>query len=342
MLPGDFSDQDLLLDDSFVRYICGTHPEDVARWEAYLQEHPEALPRVQEAWQLYFRLYESLKARDLADQLNRLKAAIPEAEPAVQESARIIRPWWQYLFRAAAVILIIAGITFIYRQWQRPGTSPAVMSYTTWNSEWGQRKSLHLPDGSLLTLNANTTVKISDSYGNGNREVYLVKGSVYFEVAGNSQYPFIVNTKGIQTRVLGTTFLIRSYDYTPQADVALLSGKVSVSNRQQPQQAVSLEPGEQVRWDTVRRRLATAAFDTVALHTWKTGRLVFDNTPAGQVIEQLEDWYGVPFEIKGSPEKKERFSGAFDNDELEKVLNVFCFTAGCTYKKQQGKVIIFF
>lgn len=336
MLPAGFSDIDLLLDDSFRHYVFRTDATAVAWWEQYLQEHPEAAATIHAASTWYLQLYGSLKDHDRNTQLEQLKKA-------VEEDDRKIKPMWPaWLLRIAAVLLLVLGGHFIYQQLLRPAqTITPATAWTTWSSEWGQRRTLQLPDGSRLLLNNNTTIKIPDGYGKDNRHIIVVKGAVYVEVKEDSRHPFTVETKGVRTTVLGTRFIVKSFDYTAQASVALLSGKVNVRNISSGRELL-LQPGQQAHWDTIHHRMKVAAVDTMALHTWKTGRLVFYNTPAAEVIEQLEDWYGVPFRITGKPRPEQRFSGAFDNDKLEKVLNVFCFTAGGTYQLQHGTVVITF
>lgn len=248
----------------------------------------------------------------------------------------------QIAWRAAAVLLLLGGIALFWPRLKPRTPAAAPNTFLVYSSEWGQRKLLTLPDGSSVILNANTTVRIPSDYSNKHRHVELVKGAALFDVQTNPEDPFMVTSKQIQTTVLGTSFLVKSYPYEPQSTVSLLSGKVKVSEKSGTAAPLTLAPGEQAKWNETKQEMSKASFDTIALRTWKTGKLVFDNASVSEVIRQLENWYGIPFRVNGNPLYSKRFSGAFDNDKLEKVLNIFCFTAGCSFQIQPDKVLIQF
>lgn len=334
MLPMDLTELDLLLDDTFLQYIRRNDTAAIAKWETYIAQHPEIREVVAAATALYYNINNSEAEKDKATQLSRLQQAMHAHGPL-----RAQRNFWWYTWRVAAAILLFAGIGMLWKK-SMQHAAPA-NTFLVYSSEWGQRKILTLPDGSAVILNANTTVRIPSDYGNKNRQVELIKGAALFDVSGATNDPFVVTSRQVQTTVLGTSFLVKSYPYEPQSTVSLLSGKVKVSESANNNTLV-LTPGEQASWNEKTRQLHKQAFDTVALHTWKTGRLVFNNASAADVTKQLENWYGIPFEIKGNMTNAKRFSGAFDNDKLEKVLNIFCFTAGCSFQIQPDKVTIQF
>jgi ferric-dicitrate binding protein FerR (iron transport regulator) len=335
MLPKDLTELDLLLDDTFLQYIRRNNDGAVEKWETYISQHPEIREKVAAAVELYYNINTSEAETDKATQLNRLQQAVKATPPT-----RVRRIHWQsYAGRAAAAVLLLAGLTLLWKK-RQPNTTP--VTFLVYSSDWGQRKMLTLPDGSAVLLNANTTVRIPSDYGNKHRHVELVKGAALFDVTGNTDDPFVVTSKQIQTTVLGTSFLVKSYPYEPQSTVSLLSGKVRVSENSGKASAITLTPGEQAQWNETSQEMSRQSFDTIAVHTWKAGKLVFNNASASEVVTQLENWYGIPFEIKGNLSNAKRFSGAFDNDKLEKVLNIFCFTAGCNFHIQPDKVTIQF
>lgn len=334
MLPTDLTELDLLLDDTFLQYIRRNDAAAVAEWETYIAQHPEIRDVVAAAIALYYNINSSEAEKDKATQLSRLQQAMHAHHPL-----RAQRNFRWYTWRIAAAVLLFAGIGMLWKNSMQHAAP--TNTFLVYSSEWGQRKILTLPDGSAVILNANTTVRIPSNYGNKNRQVELIKGAALFDVSSATNDPFVVTSKQIQTTVLGTSFLVKSYPYEPQSTVSLLSGKVKVSESSHNNTLV-LTPGEQASWNEKTQQLHKQAFDTVALHTWKTGRLVFNNASAADVAKQLENWYGIPFEIKGNMTNAKQFSGAFDNDKLEKVLNIFCFTAGCSFQIQPDKVIIQF
>lgn len=339
MLPKDLTELDLLLDDTFLQYIRRNDEAAVAKWETYVQLHPEITDTVAAAVALYYNINNSEAEKDKATQLARLQYAIKGQQPVLPRRIN----WQQVSWRAAAAILLLAvGITLLWPKLKTGKPAHVPDAFLVYSSEWGQRKLLTLPDGSSVILNANTTVRIPADYSNKHRHVELVKGAALFDVKSYSDDPFMVTSKQIQTTVLGTSFLIKSYPYDSRSTVSLLSGKVKVNEKTGSIDPLTLAPGEQANWNEATREMSKLCFDTIALRTWQSGKLVFNNTSATEVIRQLENWYGIPFEIKGNLMHAKRFSGAFDNDKLEKVLSIFCFTAGCNFQIQPDKVLIQF
>ncbi|MET3876109.1 FecR domain-containing protein [Chitinophaga sp. OAE865] len=336
MLPKDLNELDLLLDDTFLQYIRRNSDTAIAKWESYIRQHPEIKDKVAAAVALYYNINAAEAEKDRAAQLNRLQQAVKATRPVRRINYR------QIAWRAAAVLLLLGGIALFWPRLKPRTPAAAPNTFLVYSSEWGQRKLLTLPDGSSVILNANTTVRIPSDYSNKHRHVELVKGAALFDVQTNPEDPFMVTSKQIQTTVLGTSFLVKSYPYEPQSTVSLLSGKVKVSEKSGTAAPLTLAPGEQAKWNETKQEMSKASFDTIALRTWKTGKLVFDNASVSEVIRQLENWYGIPFRVNGNPLYSKRFSGAFDNDKLEKVLNIFCFTAGCSFQIQPDKVLIQF
>lgn len=335
MLPKDLTELDLLLDDTFLQYIRRNNAGAIQQWEAYIAQHPEIQEKVAAAVALYYNINTSAAENDKATQRTRLQQAVQATMPTPVHRIN----WRGYAWRAAAAVALLGGLTAL---WKMRQPAPAPVTYLVYSSEWGQRKMLTLPDGSAVLLNANTSVRIPSDYSHKHRHVELIKGAALFDVTGNTDDPFVVTSKEIRTTVLGTSFLVKSYPYEPQSTVSLLSGKVKVSENTSETKAITLIPGEQARWNETSKEMTRQSFDTIAVHTWKTGKLVFNNASVREVITELENWYGIPFEIKGNLLNAKRFSGAFDNDKLEKVLNIFCFTAGCNFQIQPDKVTIQF
>jgi transmembrane sensor len=117
---------------------------------------------------------------------------------------------------AAAVLLVVCGLAGwgAWRAWADP-------TYTT---GVGEQRIVRLDDGTRLSLNSGTGVRIA--YNNSERRVELERGEAYFEVAHNPARPFIVTAGNHQVTALGTVFVVR-YE-AAQTAVTLLEGKVAV------------------------------------------------------------------------------------------------------------------
>ena len=117
-------------------------------------------------------------------------------------------------------MLVLLGISFLTTQSTRK-------NLITQSATKGEIKTLSLPDGSQLILNANSSVTYSTDFID-NRKLIL-KGEAYFKVVKNPSSPFIVKTEQFETKVLGTSFTIKAYKNHPN-QISVLTGKVEVNS----------------------------------------------------------------------------------------------------------------
>jgi ferric-dicitrate binding protein FerR (iron transport regulator) len=92
----------------------------------------------------------------------------------------------------------------------------------------GNRKKISLPDGTEVTMTVKTSMRLSESFGKKDREVWL-EGEALFEVAADAGKPFIVHTKNLRIEVLGTRFRVDAYPDKAGEEVDLLVGSLKVT-----------------------------------------------------------------------------------------------------------------
>src|SRR3546814_20200955 len=80
-------------------------------------------------------------------------------------------------------------------------------SVQAFQTETGQRTTITLPDGSLVTLDSETDMRFTDMPGA--RHVELLSGRDFFKVAHNPSRPFTVTAAGKRVRAIGTAFQVR-------------------------------------------------------------------------------------------------------------------------------------
>jgi transmembrane sensor len=156
----------------------------------------------------------------------------------------------------------------------------------------GQRALVELADGSKVTLNSDSLIQ-ADYTGN-ERNISLLRGEAYFEVAKNKTRPFIVTAGSRQVIALGTAFNVRLQPR--QLNVDLVEGKVRVvhlvrggeSNRA-PGSAVdqvTLEAGSSLvaRRDELDR---IEPLNSDRELSWRTGKLVFNGNRLADVVAEM-------------------------------------------------------
>ncbi|HEY6082673.1 MAG TPA: FecR domain-containing protein, partial [Chitinophagaceae bacterium] len=197
----------------------------------------------------------------------------------------------------------------------------------------GGRRTVTLPDGTDVLLNANSRMDVPADYNQGQRDI-LLKGDGFFEVAQDHQQPFRVMVNGIVTTALGTSFRIRAYPFEKNIKVMLLTGKVEVARQHNAGDPVPvyLIPGQEAILNKGEGAIQKGSFDISRMNNWKAGRLIFKDATLPEIGEELQNWYGVKVILTGNTSKKIHFNGEFDKDkDLQSVMKAIAFINGMKY-----------
>ena len=196
-----------------------------------------------------------------------------------------------------------------------------------------------LSDGTKVWLNAESELDFPVDFV-GKERVVRLKGEAYFEVKPDVAHPFIVETRGVRTRVLGTSFNIKAYDNEESIFTTLLTGKVKVSAIGEENESVVLTPGMQSEWQENGQKMSVKKVNAENFTAWRQGAFMFDNENIMVVTRVLERWYGLKF-IYNENVHEHTFSGRLSKDEpLESILETLTFTGGPQFKIEKDVVYI--
>lgn len=204
----------------------------------------------------------------------------------------------------------------------------------------GQKSKIFLPDGTIVWLNAESTLQYQEEFTELARVVDL-SGEAYFEVAEDSARPFIVQSGDISVEALGTIFNVNFFPENLDIAVNLISGKVKVTASESKKDIV-LNPGEGISFDRNDQQAVKYRFDVAKAAVWKDGILTFENDTFDQVVQKLERWYGVRIDVEGDLPRDWQFSGLFDNESLVHVLKVMQYARDFQFELKNKDVNIVF
>lgn len=172
-------------------------------------------------------------------------------------------------------------------------------AYNTMSTPKGRQFQLKLPDGTMVWLNAASSIQYPIAFTNNERRV-LVTGEAYFEVARNVNKPFIVEVNNLtEVEVLGTHFNINGYMDEGSTIATLLQGSVRVTPMLKEGLAAVkgqvLRPGQQgiVKATASRAQLLVQDADIEKVMAWKNGYFNFEGATIREVMKQLERWYDI-------------------------------------------------
>ena len=168
------------------------------------------------------------------------------------------------------------------------------VAYLNLTTPRGKDFLLVLADGTKVWINAESTLRYPVAFRGKERRVEL-KGEACFEVAKDEEHPFIVRADGMDTRVLGTKFNVRSYK-TEDRHVTLVQGKVQVTNMNS-YKSVMLQPGQDLTYtETGEEKISNV---NIATYTaWTEGMFYFDDAPLEEIMSFLGRWYNVNIDFE--------------------------------------------
>ncbi|WP_339714700.1 FecR domain-containing protein [uncultured Kriegella sp.] len=219
---------------------------------------------------------------------------------------------------------------------------PDKLTYNTLTVPYGKRFDIILSDSSHVVLNSGTSLKYPVKFIKGkNREVYLT-GEAFFDVAKNTEQPFIVNTNELNIRVFGTKFNVSAYPEDNATNTVLVEGSVGLYQEESYDSAKTtfLTPGHLASLNKKNKGISVESAETAIYTAWMTGGIIFRHVPFKNIIKKLERHYDVSI-INGNGElNEELFTASFDNQPLERVLKTFKDNYGIDYTIHNDTVTI--
>jgi len=181
----------------------------------------------------------------------------------------------------------------------------------------GETYQVRLPDGSLVYLNAASSLTYTAALIDNGKRVVSLSGEGYFEVAKDKQHPFIVKTNRQEVVVLGTHFNISSYADEEVEKTTLLEGSVKLSASGNSK---VLRPGQQAK--LFAGKIQVSETDTDLAVAWKNNEFVIESEHIETIMKMISRWYNVEVVYTGE-KTTQRFSGKVSRfDKLSKVLEI--------------------
>lgn len=341
--------EDFLIDKEFISWINNPTQESDKFWQAVIQDCPEKKQVFEEAIklakQIHFRkLPTSQKSKDriLANTIS-----LRYSSRSKTQNVHLRKFSWAFFTKIAAAVLMLIAIGSVLilatgRWFDDPAaTSSNNFAMVTKKNPPGRKSKFNLPDGSFVTLNAESKIDFPNVFKD-TREVWL-SGEASFEVEEDTQKSFLVHTKNLTIMVKGTTFNVKAFSNGLNESVSLLSGKVSITHKDdnKKDEKYELIPGEKLSLNLKSNQLTVSDLNMDDV-VWRSGILVFKDDHLDSFIEKIERWYGVSVNVTGTPHEKININGKFDNENLENVLESLKFSIGIDYEIVDNKVRIKF
>ncbi len=298
----------------------------VEEWLAH-PENEELFYRYLDAWESQHPQYRPNSERALQEHWQHVAGVAMHPLPATP-LRRYNRFGW---IAAASVVLLLGMAGIFFRQ---------ALLYESHQSAYGEVKSVRLPDGTQVTLNANSVLHVPRwGFDRGDRRV-LLEGEAEFNVRHTADHRhFLVGTRaGFEVEVLGTEFVV----YTrPRSNRVLLHrGKVRVSYA--AGRKALLQPGDLFQWQPQAGQSSlTRVGQTQQYAAWKQHQFYFDNTPLSEVADLVGEHFGLKVSIRDPVTANRRIAGIFKANHANDLLEAVTALLGLEMVKKNDSVELY-
>lgn len=230
----------------------------------------------------------------------------------------------------------------------------------------GSRSRSLLPDGTTVWLNAGSRLHYENDFNGATREVRL-EGEAFFDVIKQANRPFIVHTSGIDIKVLGTAFNVKSYPEDKTVETTLYRGAVQVSRQDDiTKKIIQLRPNEKLilakqaankgselseQKTPVTKQLPASFVITHIDSTkkeserfetaWLYSRLEFRGNDFEELAHKLERWYNVTIVFADEQVKNLNFNGSFEKENVEQAFKALQVAVpSFNYKIENHEILV--
>jgi len=236
------------------------------------------------------------------------------------------------------VLLDSNSSTLSYKLNGEKNSSNVTVQYNTISTPKGGEFKLELSDGTMVWLNAMSSIRFPTSFIGDSRKVEVV-GEAYFEVAKNAEMPFFVKSDKQIIEVLGTHFNINAYHDEQSVKTTLLEGSVKVYTHDKSASKF-LKPGQQSEIFENENLFNVSNIDTETAVAWKNGYFRFVDEDLKSIMGKLSRWYNVDIEYQ-NVDPKLKFGGVISRSRnLSQVLKLLELTGNVKFKVDERRIIV--
>lgn len=279
---------------------------------------------------------DSGREKELHKEVASLLSGIKPIEQNISTPGRRSKNGLNVFYRVAAILILALSVTLGLLK-VLDQHSPQ-LAYTENISHKGEKKNISLPDGTKITLNSDTKLRIPSNF-NKQERIIEMEGEGFFDVTPNPDKPFIIKSGKTQVKVLGTSFDFKSYKEDDFIKLTVSTGKVRVNVANLDLQ-LSVSPNEHLSINKIDGTISKESIQENNYIKWMQGSLYFNKEPIREVIKTINRTYNrkVALQCKNCDY---RITGTHDNKSIEAVIEAICFTTGLQSRREGDSIIIY-
>jgi transmembrane sensor len=330
----NFEVKDFLMDDDFIGWVKNPNSKSNQFWNNWIIRHPEQKSNIElaaatiksftyQTFNLPDTFYTSLKQN--------IDTTIAHNVPVKKLSPFYKLKRWMKV--AAVFVSIAVGVSMLYVFFQ-PGATIKIAT------AFKQVKTFKLPDHSLVTLNANSSLEYPKEWNNHAREVTL-KGEGFFTITHVEKQKiatvFIVHSNEVNVEVLGTEFNVKNRDNL--IGVVLQTGKIQL--RIKGSDAIHvMKPNDLISFNSKTREINNQTVNPTYYTAWLSHKYAFSKVTLKEVCNHLQDFYGLNFKIENALLANQEISGTLLLQDEQSLLQTLSSFLNANIKQQGQQITI--
>lgn len=259
------------------------------------------------------------------------------------------RPYRNHFLLGTAIIAVcVVLITVVAVLDNHPSMSAAGQNQL-YSTRVGEQKSVTLADGTKVLL--NTDSRVQASYSPQQREVHLLQGEAFFEVAHNAARPFLVYAGANVVRAVGTAFTVRLQKH--DVEVVVTDGTVEISaiantgdvaaaqSHSKPIfRLADIKAGQSAAFNQEVESIQSIKPPEIERKlSWREGVLTFSGEPLEQVVDEVSRYTPVTIVISDPAIRKIRIGGYFKVGETDAMLEALETSFGVRVSRVNDKLV---
>lgn len=351
---------DFLEDAYFKEWVYNPDPETDNFWNEFSIKYPEKSEMIASARSILLQLKADMENNFPSDEkVESILFTIHENKNKTSNRpSRILSHWIAISFATAAMLILLVG--WLVRSEKRDTSvtyeeliSAVDVPLVEKTNNTSRPHVVILPDSSTVLLHPNSSISYRKDFNkDGRREVYL-SGQAFFNVTKNPDLPFFVYSNELITKVLGTSFLVKSFDDQKHLEVEVKTGKVSVYTRMDHDAettrtnsdlgGVIITPNQKVLFsrDEIRIKKSLVDFpEIIASTVLPAPMLKFQDASVSQIFTNLEQTYGIDIVYDEELLGNCLLTASFSNENLYEKIDLICKGIEAKFEVVEARVVI--
>ncbi len=358
----DFSLGEFVWDKSFRNWVLNPTREDDETWQNWLAAHPEKREMVERARQLVLSIRPANASLSNPEKRKAVERIVERLEAGnLDRFEEGYSPWYAgRAVRIAAMLVLLAGFAWLF--WLRH-QQPKVIGYDQLvaAASTGMRETVNttaeplvvgLEDGSRITLDPGSRMSYPAHFSETQRREVFLSGKAFFDIAKDPSRPFFVYASELVTKVLGTSFIVRSFANEQEVSVTVKTGKVAVFSREDPEAVdkqssreltgMVIEPNQQVVFvrKTVKITKSLVPEPEVVAEDGTAPNFEFDEAPVSAVFSALQSAYGIDIIYDKNVMDECPITATLTEMSLYEKLDLICKAVDASYKSIDGRIVV--